>query len=134
MFAAGARPRMFANYLDAPQAHLQRRIFSNVRPTPATTNIDWDAAPAQLIDGDLSSLDSALAERLREVANDSQVQRWADTLKAEPIVLVVAALAYRDRDTSRTAERISRRIFGDTLPEWIGELESIVARDLDDVL
>ena len=128
MFAAGARPRMVVSYLCAPRDELMERRFSPiVHPTPAETHIYWDAAPAQLLDGDLSSLDAALAERLREVADDQQVQRWANTLKAKPIVLVVAALAYRDRDTSRTAEQISRKVFGETLPEWIDELSVLVS-------
>jgi hypothetical protein len=56
-------------------------------------DIDWDAAPAQLLDGDLSSLDPELAERLLQMADDPQMQFRAGELGIKPIVLVIAALA-----------------------------------------
>lgn len=90
-------------------------------------SIDWDATPTQMVDGDLSSLDSDLAQRLREIASISEVQDWATRLKVAPIVLVVAVLAYSQREGNRTAERIARKVFGDTPPEWIDELYELVS-------
>ncbi len=90
-------------------------------------DIDWDAAPTQLLDGDLSSLDVVLAGRLRELAAQPEVLLWADDLKVEPLILIVAALAHSQRHRSRTAERIVRKVFGDTPPAWIDELEAAVA-------
>ncbi len=94
-------------------------------------SIDWDAAPAQLLDGDLSTLDKDLAERLREASDMPMVQFWADELNVNPMVLIIAALAHRDRNRSRSADRIARRILGDPPPIWIdqiGRLASVLMR------
>ena len=129
MFAVGANyHNHFSNHADPLLDALVFRRFAAAKySTPATTPIDWDAAPKQLLDGDLSSLEIARVETLREIAGLPEVLAWADGLKLEPIVLVIAALAYIDRDDSRTAARIARKILGDTPPEWIGEFEMFVS-------
>lgn len=113
-------------------AWIPQRVADHLAPPPldcsTVVRVDWDVAPAQLLAGDLSSLDVALAQRLREIAELPDVVRWATELKLDPIVLVIAALAYGDRHRNRTAERIARKVFGDTPPVWIDDLSNAIAQ------
>jgi hypothetical protein len=114
------------SYLRPPVDRRSMKSYAAYEPTAPTKTVEWDAAPAQLLNGDLSSLDVELAERLLEKADDPQVKLWAGELGVKPIVLVIAALAWGDRHRSRTAERIARKVFGDTPPAWLDELSGCV--------
>jgi hypothetical protein len=114
-----------ASCSSAPQTALFRAAPAGP-PGLAASKIDWDGAPAQLLDSDLSSLDLRLAELIRELSQLTEVVHWADELKVKPSVLIIAALAYSDRHHSRTADRISRKIFGDSPPSWIEELKHLI--------
>ncbi len=127
MFALGADDSFAVeSHLRAPIGRRSMKCYAALEPFVPTATVDWDAAPTQLLDGDLSSLDPSLADRLRKVANVTEVRLWAHELKVRPIVLVVAALAYANRDRSRTAERIARRVLGDTRPAWMEELKGYI--------
>lgn len=73
-----------------------------------------------------------MADRLREATERPEVLFRADELAVAPIVLIIAALAYRDRHRSRTAARIARRVFGAAPPAWIDALEALVASLMDE--
>lgn len=113
-------PLREANVLGRPERDARRPVI----------HFDWDVAPAQLLEGDLSSLDTELAKQLCEMADDPQIQLRAAELGIKPIVLIIAALAHSDRHQSRTAERIARKVFGGTPPGWIEELEAVIVGSL----
>lgn len=100
----------------------------------ATDHLDWDVAPSQLLAGDLSLLDPELTKRLYQIAVLPEVVSWGGELQLDPIVLVIAALAYGDRYRNRTAERIARKVFGETPPAWIDELTDTIADHADGLM
>lgn len=132
LFACEAEPSSrVRQYLSFPMTRLASpRLALIDGPASTAAGINWDAAPALLLEGDLSSLDAALAEELSELADDPQILIWAAELGIKPIVLIIAALAHSQRHQSRTAERIARRVFGDEPPEWVDELGLSISRHL----
>jgi len=126
-FAIGAARSVHPSRRRAPLLK-ERSMPGALERSPGAARLDWDAAPAELLQGDLSSLDAVFAEWLREIAERPEVSQWAGELSLEPIVIVIAALAYRDRHRNRTAARIARKVFGEATPEWIGEITDIVQR------
>src|SRR6185503_16522182 len=99
----------------APQSQ-GRRDPSQFVPLPVLAGvgarIDWDNAPAQLRAGDLSSLDSDVADMIRMVAMERQVLELADELGLDPVLLVIGLIARAHG--GRSATRVAQAIFGKT--------------------
>ncbi len=83
---------------------------------PAVANqIDWDAAPNDLIAGDLGRLPPRLANWILAASRRPDVMALAVSLKLDPLLLVVALLALSAADAHRSAGRIAAAILGDRL-------------------
>ncbi len=77
--------------------------------------IDWDAAPNDLIAGDLGRLPPRLADWILAASRRPDVMALAVRLKLDPLLLIVALLARSAADAHRSAGRIAAAILGDRL-------------------
>jgi hypothetical protein len=81
--------------------------------------IAWDVEPRRLQVGDLSMLDPALAQAIRDAAGIAEVVTLARHLGLDPVVLVVGLIARAEAPKLRTAARIAKAIFGDSVSQEI---------------
>jgi hypothetical protein len=95
-------------------------------PGGTVARIDWSAAPQALLQGDLSTLDPTVAEEVQRMAQQPPVIAAARSLGLQPVVLVLALMAWAQRHADRHAARFARRVLGRRLPRE--------ARDLGPVL
>ncbi len=90
---------------------------------PAVANqIDWDAAPNDLIAGDLGRLAPRLVDWILAASRRPDVMALAVRLKLDPLLLVLALLARSAAAAHRSAGRIAAALLGDrlNLPEVAG--------------
>lgn len=86
--------------------------------------IDWDNAPAQLRAGDLSSLDSDIADMIRMVAAEKRVLELADELDLDPVLLVIGLIARAHG--GRSATRLAQAIFSKTPAKAIDAVAQVL--------
>lgn len=117
--AEAASVRMFS--MDPPDVEATlRSTAGRVRSLPPLRSrvalrelrIDWDAAPNQLIAGDLSGLDAGDARIIAEVARRPDVVALAQRLGVVAVALVIAALAQAQASRHRSAARVAKAIVG----------------------
>lgn len=79
-------------------------------PDPFAMPIDWGRAPASLLTGDLSGLDPAVANAIRDLAASDAARRIATDFGLDPVLLIIALLARMAAANDRSAQRIARTI------------------------
>ena len=87
--------------------------------------IDWDAAPNKLREGDLSTIDPAVATLIRAAAVRPDVVAVAMRFKVSPVQLILALLARAYAGSNRSAARLARVILGSRLSP---EIEALCAQ------
>jgi hypothetical protein len=89
-----------------------RPFPSHLRPQHCADQIDWDVAPNELAQGDMSSLEPDIRDEVERLARSGKVLAISRMLQIDPIRIVIATLALAAASRSRSAERISRNILG----------------------
>jgi len=92
--------------------------------TPAARHIrpgaiDWSRDPEALRRGDMTGLPPDLIAWLTAAAAHGEVKALAQALGAPPLAIVIALLAWAERDTDRAAARIFRAVLGHANPAAI---------------
>lgn len=75
--------------------------------------VDWDAAPQRLAEGDLSGLPHAVRNAIETAAALLPIRVLAKHMRLAPTRLALGLLARRDAARSRSAARIAKAILGD---------------------
>jgi hypothetical protein len=85
---------------------------SHIRSEQRVDQIDWDAAPNELAEGNLSSLEPDVRDEVQRLAQSGKVLVISRMLRTDPIRIVIATMALAAASRSRSAERIARNILG----------------------
>jgi hypothetical protein len=75
-----------------------------------SSEIAWDAEPARLLAGDLTGLPAQMTEWLMRLAEE--LRDYSRLLGMAPLELTIALLAHCASDSSRSAARVARVLFG----------------------
>lgn len=93
-----------------------RSIFQDHAAQEKAPQIDWDAYPMNLVKTDIMSLPAPARLWIAMTTADQEVAALAAQLGIDKLSLVVALLAFRDRNTNRSAARVLKAILKNVDP------------------
>jgi hypothetical protein len=112
---AGVRQVQSINKPSIRLRSLMSRINAGISLQDVANEIDWDDAPNEILSGDLSTLDSTSKRLILQAAQSADAVRIAAELGVSEIVVILAAMAWSQSKFNRSAARIAKSIFGETV-------------------